>query len=89
MKRIACGARNLISPFPFPLPGQAGAGGFPPRRKHAARQPKALARCDAAGSPHKRGGRPLVSPPLAHAARYGNGTQGMHFVLESGQTTTY
>ena len=74
MKRIACGARNLIAPFPVsPSGGKAGAGGFPPRRKHAARQQKALARCDAAGSPHKRGCCPLVYPPLAHAARYGDG----------------
>ncbi len=74
MKRIACDARNLISPFPVsPFRGQAGAGGFPPRRKHAASQPKALARIDAAGSPHKRGCRPFVYPPPAHAARYGDG----------------
>ena len=46
----------------FPLRGQAGAGGFPPRRKHAARQPKALARIDAAGSPHKRAAAPLCIP---------------------------
>ncbi len=44
VKRIACGARNLISPFSvLPFRRQAGAGGFPPRRKHAACQPKALA----------------------------------------------
>jgi hypothetical protein len=61
---IACGARNLISPFPFPLRGKAGAGGFPPRRKHAARQQKALAHIDAVGSPHKRGCAPLCIPRL-------------------------
>ncbi len=65
MKRMACGARNWISPFPFPLRGKAGAGGFPPRRKHAARQPKALARIDAAGSPHKRAAAPLCIPRAA------------------------
>ena len=59
---IACGARNRIAPFPFPLRGQAGAGGFPPRRKHAARQQKTLAHIDAAGSPHKRGCTPLCIP---------------------------
>ena len=62
MKRSACGTRNLLSPFPFPLRGKAGAGGFPPRRKHAARQPKPLARIDAAGSPHKRAAAPLWIP---------------------------
>src|SRR4051812_46936973 len=52
-------------PFPVsPSGGKAGAGGFPPRRQHAARQQKALARIDATGSPHKRGCRPLVYPPL-------------------------
>jgi hypothetical protein len=60
----ACGARNLNSPFPFPLRGKAGAGGFPPRRKHAARQQKALAHIDAVGSPHKRGCAPLCIPRL-------------------------
>ena len=82
MKRIACGARNLISPFPVsPFGGKPGRAGSPRAGKHAARQPKALARIDAAGSPHKRGCRPLVYPPLAYAAHYGTGTEGMHFVL--------
>ncbi len=55
--------KELDRPFPVSPPGQAGAGGFPPRREHAAGQPKALARIDASGSPHKRGCRPLVYPP--------------------------
>jgi hypothetical protein len=59
---IACGARNRISPFPFPLPGKAGAGGFPPRRKHVARQQKALAHIDAVGSPPQEGRAPLCIP---------------------------
>jgi hypothetical protein len=46
----------------FPLRGKAGAGGFPPRRKHAVRQQKALARSVAAGSPHKRAAAPLCIP---------------------------
>ena len=29
MKRIACGARNLIAPFPFPLRGKPGRAGSP------------------------------------------------------------
>jgi hypothetical protein len=64
--RKACGSKEFDLPlFRFPLRGQTGAGGFPPRRKHVARQQKALASTDAAGSPHKRGCRPLVDPPLA------------------------
>ena len=58
-KRTACGSQEVDRPFPVSPPGKAGAGGFPPRREHAARQPKALARLDAAGSPHKRAAAPL------------------------------
>lgn len=57
--RSACGSKEMDRPFPVSPPGKAGAGGFPPRREHAARQPKALARIDAAGSPHKRAAAPL------------------------------
>ena len=60
--KLACGSKEFDPPFPFPPQGQAGAGGFPPRRKHAARQQKALARIDAAGSPHKRAAAPLCIP---------------------------
>lgn len=55
----AGGSKEADLPFPVSPPGKAGAGGFPPRREHAARQPKALARVDAAGSPHKRAAAPL------------------------------
>jgi hypothetical protein len=58
-KKAACGSTELDRPFPVSPPGKAGAGGFPPRREHAARQPKTLARIDAPGSPHKRAGAPL------------------------------
>ena len=58
-KKTACGSKEVERPFPVSPPGKAGAGGFPPRREHAARQPKALARTDAAGSPHKRAAAPL------------------------------
>src|SRR4051812_16391010 len=51
---MACGATKLIPLSRFPQE-QAGAGGFPPRRKHDARQQTTLARIEAAGSPHKRG----------------------------------
>ncbi len=46
----------------FPLRGQAGAGGFPLRRKHAARQQNTLSRIDATGYPHKRAAAPLWIP---------------------------
>jgi hypothetical protein len=46
----------------FPLRGKAGAGGFPPRRRHVTRQQKALACADAAGSPRKRAAAPLCIP---------------------------
>ncbi len=59
---MACGSEESKSPFPVSPKGQAGAGRFPPRRKHAARQQKALARIDAAGSPHKRAAAPLCIP---------------------------
>jgi hypothetical protein len=58
-KRTACGSKEVDRPFPVSPPGKAGAGGFPPRREHAARQQKALARIAASGSPHKRAAAPL------------------------------
>jgi hypothetical protein len=64
-KNQPAAARNLISPFPFPLRGKAGAGGFPPRR---ARWPPANCagthRC--CGSPRKRDFKTLRrNPPCA------------------------
>jgi hypothetical protein len=58
----ACGSKEVDLPLSrFPLRGQAGAGGFPPRRNKR-------------GSPHKRGCRPLVHPPpglkLPRAAKF-------------------
>jgi hypothetical protein len=59
----ACGSSEFRHPLSrFPLWGKAGAGGFPPSRRHAARQQKTLARIDAAGSPHKRAAAPLCIP---------------------------
>jgi hypothetical protein len=55
----ACGSKEVERPFPVSPPGKAGAGGFPPRREHAARQQTALTRIAAAGSPHKRAAAPL------------------------------
>ncbi|MGH9630536.1 MAG: ISNCY family transposase [Bryobacteraceae bacterium] len=59
VKKTACGSKEVDRPFPVSPPGKAVAGGFPPRREHAARQPKPLARADAVGSPHKRATAPL------------------------------
>jgi hypothetical protein len=60
--KMACGSKEFDPPFPFPPRGKPGREGIPPRRKHAARQQKALARIDAAGSPHKRAAAPLCIP---------------------------
>ncbi len=61
--RKACGSKEFDLPlFRFPLRGQTGAGGFPPRRKHVARQQKALASTDAAGSPTRGLPSPCGSP---------------------------
>jgi hypothetical protein len=60
----ACGSKEFDLPLSrFPLRGQAGVGGFPPRRKHVARQPTPLART-AQAAPPTRGLRSLVHPPL-------------------------
>ena len=69
---MACGSKEFDPPFPFPPRGKLGREGIPPRRKHAARQQKALARIDAAGSPHKRAAAPLCIPRL-HPAYYRTG----------------
>ena len=58
-QKTACGSKEAERPIPVSPPGKAGAGGFPPRREHAVRQPKTLARVDATGSPHKRAPAPL------------------------------
>jgi len=60
---MACGSKEFEPLSRFPK-GKAGAGGCPPRRKHAACQQKALARSDAAGSPHKRAAAPLCIPRM-------------------------
>ena len=48
----------------FPLRGKAGAGGFPPRRWHAACQQKALARIDAAAPPARGVSKRFAETPL-------------------------
>jgi hypothetical protein len=47
----------------FPLRGKAGAGGFPPRRKHVARQQKALALAAHPAPPARGAQPPLRIPP--------------------------
>jgi transposase len=59
--RTVC-SKEVDRPFPVSPPGKAGAGGFPPRREHPARQQNTLARIAAAGSPHKRAAAPCESP---------------------------
>ena len=54
--------QGISTPFPVSQRGKPGRGRFPPRRKHAARQQRALSRIDAAGSPHKRAAAPLCIP---------------------------
>jgi hypothetical protein len=69
---MACGSKEFDLPLSrFPLRGQAGAGGFPPRRQHAAGQQKALARI-VRRLPPQEGCRPLVDPLRARDAGLGN-----------------
>ena len=59
---IACGSEEFGRPLSrFPLRGQAGAGGFPPRRDTLRGQPKALARI-VHRLPPQGGCRPLEHP---------------------------
>jgi len=60
--KLACGSKEFDPPFPVSPKGKPGWGWFPPRRKHAARQPNTLASIDVAGSPHKRAAAPLCIP---------------------------
>src|ERR1043166_488973 len=60
--RIACGKESERPLSRFPLRGKAGAGGFPPRRRHAARQPKPLARIMLTAPPTRGLPPPCASP---------------------------
>jgi len=74
-------ARNSMSPFPVsPSGGKPGRGGFPPRREHAARQPKALARIVAAAPPTRGLPPPCASP--AQRGVEGSRVQGVTSVSE-------
>ena len=63
-KKWPAAAGNLIPLSRFSLRGKAGAGGFPPRRWHAARQQKALAPIDAAAPPARGVSKRSAEPPL-------------------------
>src|SRR5262252_11000312 len=66
---LPAAARKSNSNLPlsrFPRRGKAGAGGFPPRRWHAACQQKALAHIDAAAPPARGVSKRSAEPPLAH-----------------------
>jgi hypothetical protein len=67
--RIACGKESERPLSRFPLRGKAGAGGFPPRRKHASRQHKTLARILLAAPPTRGAAAPLVHPPAGFRRR--------------------
>ena len=79
MDRNSLRQQVISSPFPVSPKGKPGRGRFPPRREHAARQQKRLARIDAAGSPHNRGCRPLVDPLRARWRRAWTGPNNRMF----------
>jgi hypothetical protein len=62
MTEIACGSKEFHPPFPFPPRASRGGVGSPHAGSTLRANKKRLARIDAAGSPHKRGCRPLVDP---------------------------
>jgi hypothetical protein len=59
-------ARNLISPFPFPLRGKPGRAGSP-HAAHAARQQTTLAAIDAAAPPARGISKRSAEIPLARS----------------------
>ena len=69
MTEIACGSEEFYPPFLFPPRASRGGVGSPHAGSTLRANKKRLARIDAAGSPHKRGCRPLVDPPRARWLR--------------------
>src|SRR2546425_7682291 len=61
-RESACGSKELEPLSRFPLRGQAGAGGFPPRRPARCAASKKRWHASCAGSPHKRAAAPLCIP---------------------------
>ena len=86
--RIARGRKESERPLSrFPLRGKAGAGGFPPRRRHAARQPKTLARIMLAAPPTSKAPAwrgSIRERNLVHAAVHGRLTEAQ--VVEVGRS---
>ena len=80
-RRNSLRRKEFDLPFPVSPSGKAGVGGFPPRRKHATRQQRTLARIDAIGSPHKRGWPPLCIPrPVSDPVRSADGELGTFYL---------
>ena len=66
-KQTACGSKEFGLPlFRFPLRGQTGAGGFPPRRQKRAAPPTR-------GVSKRSAETPLVDPPLLAGTVHPNG----------------
>jgi hypothetical protein len=80
MKKFACGSKEFGPPFPDSPSGERRGGRVPPTPEHAARQPRALARIDAAGSPTRGLPPPCESPACASRA-----LRGSDFMMQSGQ----
>jgi hypothetical protein len=73
MTEIACGNKEFDPPFPFPPRASRGGVGSPHAGSTLRAKKRRLARIDAAGSPHKRGCRPLVDPLRAQWCRAWSG----------------
>ena len=78
MKEIACGSEEFYPPFLFPQRASRGGVGSPHAGSTLRANKKRLARIDAAGSPHKRGCRPLVDPLRARWRRTWTGPNQPH-----------
>jgi hypothetical protein len=68
--KMACGSKEFNPPFPFP-PGASRGGDGSPHAAHAARQPKPLARIDAATPPARGVSKRSAETPLAPSPRVG------------------
>ena len=64
--KMACGSKESYPPFPFP-PGASRGGNGSPHAAHAARQPKPLARIDAAAPPARGVSNRSAETPLARS----------------------
>ena len=69
MDRNSLRQQGISSPFPVSPQGQAGAGGFPPRREHAARQQKALGTHRCRRLPPQAGLPPPCGSPASAVAK--------------------